>query len=307
MKPLLLLSLALGVLCSPFDAFAQDSDLGRFRLGMTVAEVRAAAPEQQWAERAFGADLMVLNAERPVRIGRIGFTPMLSFREGRLEVVQFSGGGPIAQPEQCDRVLVETVTALQPQLGPLNSYRAPAEFGVATETRTTEAGSEVRFYNPNGTTRAGFATRRGEQFVLVSSLAAPIPPLDLACVLSIEIQAPLTDFAPMPPPTVEELAAAQEIDPEWAVSGGPRVTELTMPADAIASAGRVRVSLDCLVISDQRINCAVESEEPAGMHFGDGAVAASRFYRIEPVISGQPTLGRRVRFTIRYELGATSQ
>lgn len=302
-----LVAVFVALLAMSFGARAQQADLGRFRVGMTAPEARAAAPEQQWEEQNFGADLTVLTAERPIRIGRVPFTPQLNFRDGRLSVVQFSGGGAINEHGQCDDALAETVAALEAHIGALDSHRAPGEFGAVVESRETNDGSEVRYYQPNAETHVGYATQRTNGYVQASSMATPIPPHDLACALSIEMQAALTDFEPLPPPTSEELAGAQETEPDWAVRPDPRVTELTMPAHAVGHAGRVRVRLDCIVIAEQRLNCAVESEEPQGMHFGDGALAASRFYRIEPVIDGQPTLGRRVRFTIRYELGAFAQ
>lgn len=300
------LLLVVAFLSAPAAAFAQQGDFGRFLIGMTVAEARAASPEQQWREQSFGADLVVLTAERSMQLGRLGYTPMLNFRDGRLELIHFSGGGPISERGQCDNALTETVAALERHIGALNSFRAPAEFDDAVATRATNGGSQIRFYNPSDTIRAGFATQRGARFVQVSSLAGPMPDLDLACMLSIEMQPPLNDFEPLPPPSAEQLAVAEEIDSDWAVVPGPRVTELTMPADAIAHVGRVRVRLDCIVIAEQRINCAVESEEPEGMHFGDGALAASRFYRIEPVVDGQSTAGKRVRLTVRYDLGMSA-
>jgi len=302
----LLLAVVAAFLFASPAAYAQQGDFGRFLIGMTVAEARAASPEQQWREQSFGADLVVLTAERSIQLGRLGFTPMLDFRDGRLEVIHFSGGGPISERGQCDNALAETVAALERHIGALNSFRAPAEFGEVVATRATNGGSQIRYYNPSDLIRAGFATQRGERFVQVSSLAGPIPDLDLACMLSIEMQTPLNDFEPLPPPTAEQLAAAQEIDSDWAVVPGPRVNELTMPAASIAHVGRVRVHLDCIVIDEQRVNCAVESEEPAGMHFGDGALAASRFYRIEPFINGQSTVGKRVRLTVRYDLARSA-
>jgi hypothetical protein len=294
----------LALTLAPSAASAQQGDFGRFQIGMTPVEARAASPEQQWTEQSFGLDLVVMSTETPVRVGRLSYMPTLAFRDGRLESISFQARGSIRRVQQCDDFLVETITAVESTRGRLNVGLAPGEFGNVAETRTTAGGSEVRFYDENNGRRAGFAVRRGDSYTQVASLGGDLPSMGLACWLQIEMRSALGDFEPLPPPSAAELAAAQEIEPDWAVTDGPGVTELTMPASSVGYAGRVRVGLDCLVISDQRINCVIESEEPQGMHFGDAALAASRFRRIAPIIDGQPTLGKRVRFTIRYELGA---
>lgn len=294
--------LVVGLLCSAGEAYAQQGDFGRFRLGMTLAEARAASSEQQWTERSFGGDLTILTAERPIRIGQLDFQPLLAFRDGRLSDVQFQGGGSIERREQCDAPMMQTVTALESSIGAINIGLAPGEFGAIAQSRTTAGGSVVRFYETNEI-RNAFAVQRGERYVQIASLAGEFPSMGLGCLLEITMRPQLGDFEPLPPPSAAELAAAQEVEPDWAVIGGPEVTELTIPPARFGLTARVRVRLDCLVIAEQRVNCAVESEEPQGMRFGEGALAQSRFYRIEPVINGQPTLGKRVRFTVRYELG----
>ena len=299
------LLVALVLLCVPQVAFAQQADFGRFRVGMSVAEVRAAATDLHWREQAFGEDLVVLTADRPIPIGRIGFQPQLEFRDGGLAKIEFQAGGPIVSANECDRMLAETVVALESLVGPLNSFRAPGEFGAVVEARATPGGSEIRYYRPREALNAGIATQRGEMFIQVSSIAAPIS-RELVCQLGIEMMQSLIDFDPPPPPTEAQLAAAPETATEWAIRAGPDVTGLVMPLEAMGYVGRVRVRLDCLVIEEQRVNCAVQSEEPVGMHFGDAALAESRFNRILPVIDGQPTLGRRVQFTVRYDLAGSA-
>jgi hypothetical protein len=297
-----LFTLAVGLLCSPSVAYAQQNTFGRFVLGMTPTEARSASPEQQWIERSFGGDLVVLTAEQPVRIGRLGFRSMLAFRNGALEAIQFQAGGPIQSVQECDDLLLQTAAVVEASLGRLNVGLSPSEFGAPAASRTTERGSEVRFYDVGAGRRAGVAVRRGDGYVEVSSLGGELGSMGLACILNIGVRSALGDFGPLPPPSPAELAAAEEIEPEWTVRDGPDVTEITMPASAFGYGGRVRVRLDCLVISENRVNCIVESEEPQGMQFGDAALAASRFYRIEPMIDGRPSLGKRVRLTIRYEL-----
>ncbi|MFN3463920.1 MAG: hypothetical protein ACK4X1_07540 [Terricaulis sp.] len=297
-----LLFLVVGSLWSTGQAHAQQVDFGRFRLGMTPAEARAASSEQRWTERSFGADLIILTAERPIRIGQLNFQPMLGFRDGRLSDVQFQGGGPIERRDQCDAPMMQTVAALESSLGAINVGLAPGEFGVVAQTRTTAGGSVVRFYETDEI-RNGFAVQRGQRYIQVASLAGEFPSMGLGCLLEITMRPQLGDFEPLLPPTAAELAAAQEVEPEWAIIGGPEVTELTIPPARFGQIGRVRVRLDCLVIAEQRLNCAIESEEPQGMQFGEGALAQSRFYRIEPMINGESTEGKRVRFTVRYDLG----
>jgi hypothetical protein len=113
----------------------------------------------------------------------------------------------------------------------------------------------------------------------------------------------LIDFDPPPPPTEAQLAAAPETATEWAIRAGPDARTRHV-FEAMGYVGRVRVRLDCLVIEEQRVNCAVQSEA-GGMHWRR-ALAESRFNRILPVIDGQPTLGRRVQFTVRYDLAGSA-
>ncbi len=65
-----------------------------------------------------------------------------------------------------------------------------------------------------------------------------------------------------------------------------------------------RVQLNCVVQENRRVDCAVASESPAGMGFGDAALELAQIYRMRHEFpSGAPTAGARVdvlmRFTVR--------
>jgi protein TonB len=100
----------------------------------------------------------------------------------------------------------------------------------------------------------------------------------------------------------------------WAPSAPAQVTTVTWaeqpsaqdyaefyPPDALRRGVRGAVALDCLVVEGHRLNCAVLSEDPPGEGFGAASLAISSKFRIADfTTSGQPTMGGRVRRTIRW-------
>jgi protein TonB len=66
----------------------------------------------------------------------------------------------------------------------------------------------------------------------------------------------------------------------------------------------VRVVLACTVQTDGGLgDCAVDSEEPPGQGYGQGALALAFKFRVGPWSQdGQPTLGAKLKLPIRYAL-----
>ncbi len=67
---------------------------------------------------------------------------------------------------------------------------------------------------------------------------------------------------------------------------------------------QVRVVLDCTVAAGGALSgCTVDREEPAGLGYGQGALAVATKFRVSPWSQdGQPTVGAKLRVPIRYEL-----
>lgn len=62
-----------------------------------------------------------------------------------------------------------------------------------------------------------------------------------------------------------------------------------------------RVTLDCIVLDDGRLDCTVLHEDPPGRGFAEATLRISRLFRIAPqTTDGTPTVGGRIRRTIRW-------
>lgn len=91
--------------------------------------------------------------------------------------------------------------------------------------------------------------------------------------------------------------------PLWAALPSPSEFQTTFPKTE-NGVNRVRVALACGVQAGGALtDCAVQTEEPAGQGYGEGALALASKFRVEPwTADGQPTAGARVLVPIRYEL-----
>ena len=105
---------------------------------------------------------------------------------------------------------------------------------------------------------------------------------------------------------VETLSGSRLIGkPKW--TGAPNLDDLKAvhpQAATAAGTGQARVMLKCRVVEGGRMEgCAVESEDPPALGFGDAAVKLSPTFRVS-VWSGEglPTVGGEVRVPIRFDL-----
>lgn len=75
----------------------------------------------------------------------------------------------------------------------------------------------------------------------------------------------------------------------------------TYPQQALQQGLEGQVRLACTLTEDRALDCAVQSETPAGAGFGDAALRLSRLYVVRADYGLQP--GARVILPVRYVLG----
>ena len=101
---------------------------------------------------------------------------------------------------------------------------------------------------------------------------------------------------PPAPPTPDFL-----MNVIWLEQPNARDFALNYPTRAQAETLSGRVTLDCRVIADGRLNCLVTNEDPHGYGFAEATLAISREFRLAPQTrDGVPTEGGRIRRTIRW-------
>jgi TonB family protein len=91
--------------------------------------------------------------------------------------------------------------------------------------------------------------------------------------------------------------------PAWAAMPSIQDFQATFPKTA-NGVNSVRVVLACKVQTDGGLgDCAVDSEDPPGQGYGQGALALAWRFRVSPWSQdGQPTLGAKIKLPIRYAL-----
>jgi hypothetical protein len=104
-------------------------------------------------------------------------------------------------------------------------------------------------------------------------------------------------------PTAAELAAAELIErPQWrVVPDGRRALEV-YPTIALDENVSGIVELDCLVVAEGAMRCALYSENPQDYGFGQAALAFASDMRIVSEMDGRPTEGRRVHFRVPFRV-----
>jgi TonB family protein len=91
--------------------------------------------------------------------------------------------------------------------------------------------------------------------------------------------------------------------PAWAAMPNIQDFQATFPKTA-NGVNSVRVVLACTVQADGALGgCAVDSEDPPGQGYGQGALALASKFRVGPWSQdGQPTAGGHLKLPIRYAL-----
>ena len=91
--------------------------------------------------------------------------------------------------------------------------------------------------------------------------------------------------------------------PAWAAMPGVEDFQATFPKTA-NGVNSVRVVLACTVTNSGGLGgCTVDSEDPPGQGYGQGALALATKFKVGPWSQdGQPTVGAHLKLPIRYEL-----
>lgn len=115
--------------------------------------------------------------------------------------------------------------------------------------------------------------------------------------------------APSPNIAVRQRAASPEAPtpdgvPGWKRQPSPAEMSRFYPKDAVASRTAGSALIECRIgISGFPYKCTLVSELPAGMGFGEQALAMSRLFEFKPAIrNGQPVDGGTVRIPIDFTL-----
>jgi TonB family protein len=91
--------------------------------------------------------------------------------------------------------------------------------------------------------------------------------------------------------------------PAWAAMPSVEDFQATFPKTQ-NGVNSVRVVLACTVTNSGALGgCSVDSEDPPGQGYGQGALSLAAKFRVGPWSQdGQPTIGARLKLPIRYEL-----
>lgn len=109
---------------------------------------------------------------------------------------------------------------------------------------------------------------------------------------------PVAVDPPPAPPAANVLTSANV---EWLERPDAARISLLYPPEAFREGQSGQAVLDCIVDAQGQLACAVLSEEPAGLGFGEAAIRASRLFRMAPETrDGHRTAGGRVRIPIRF-------
>lgn len=104
-------------------------------------------------------------------------------------------------------------------------------------------------------------------------------------------------FEPGPPPSV-----VTEQPYRWEEQPNAQDFARNYPRGALRRHIDGRVTLSCVVNDDYRLDCQVESEDPAGMGFGAATLVIAQKFRIAAQTSaGESTIGMSVRRTIVWQ------
>lgn len=110
-------------------------------------------------------------------------------------------------------------------------------------------------------------------------------------------------FEPGPPPRVNTTDPSAMTGIRWEEQ--PRAQDFARlyPHEASRRGISGRATLNCTVNETYHLDCVVESETPPDMGFGAATLAIAEKFRVGPFTeSGEPTLGGRIRRTIRWEM-----
>ncbi len=110
-------------------------------------------------------------------------------------------------------------------------------------------------------------------------------------------------FEPGPPPRViQDPSTVTGI--RWEAMPDARDFARHYPDRARSRGINAAVTINCIVNEEHGLDCEVTAEDPLGMGFGDATLQIAREFRIAPLTEGgEPTVGGRIRRTIRWVAG----
>lgn len=296
-------------------AYAQDiattpreiNGLGPFNFGMTRQQAAVAAPAN-WLNGNLGRSTQFISSSGDaISLSGLGFEASLGFTERQLDDIGLLHSHESPSAEACLHRLRAVTATIEAELGPLDGRPSRVEATPLTASERTAAGSEIRIYRhePTGAQLA-VATLNGNRDVIASAyygrqrfnFAGDAP---RRCAISIALrEAPPTER--LPAPNAEALQTAALISPApWETRPDARTIQFNYPL--IASENRLdgQATLGCLIVEEGRVQCAVTNESPADLGFGAAALGVSRVFRMRTEHNGEPTLGKRVNVTLRFD------
>jgi TonB family protein len=286
-------------LTTPAAAQEPPRTLAGFRLGMTIDEARAVAPQARWPRSP--EDAFRVRGAR-LELGGGQFNLQLTFVRGVLERMDIDQAyPPVTEPTSCLRALDAIVGDVEPELGPLNAAARENEAsGALTETTRTALGSEVRHYhNEQNGGYVGVARSDVGQRAEARALVINVGRGQWGCITLLSV-APLHQPVTTPPP---DPASPRLQNVLWLER--PRSDDFARvyPQLAMEVSRWGDVNLDCLVEEAGRVDCTIAAESPEGWGFGAAALALSSSFRIAPITRDNiETAGGRVILPIRFRV-----
>ncbi len=135
---------------------------------------------------------------------------------------------------------------------------------------------------------------------LAGRFVGPAETYDGTSLVGVSTQIPFTFAVDMLDPAKQVIGS-----PQWAALPSGEDFASSYPAAAAkANVGQARVVMSCQVGPEGRLAaCAVQSETPAGLGFGEAAKVLSKAFQVRTwTAEGLPTIGGSVRVPIRYNL-----
>lgn len=206
--------------------------------------------------------------------------------QGRTQVALINNPPWVSTPSAAD-----VKAAYPPQAASVEGGTASVrcDFQANGQTRTCV----VRAVSPEGLGFGEAAQKLAARFVINAR------PLDTATLQLVNADIPFTFHNPAGPPKT------QDIEPQWTrmltTAGAARVFPTAARAARVYTGlGRV----DCAgTASGALTDCRVVTEEPAGLGFGEAAVAAAGQIAMNPwTAAGEPVEGRRITIPIQLKL-----
>lgn len=282
--------------------------LGPFNFGMSRQQAAVAAPANWISIDSRHPANTLSSAGDAISLSGLGFQASLSFADRQLDYISLTHGHEAPSAEACLHRLRAVLATIEAELGPFDGRPTRVETTPLTSSERTTAGSEIRLYRHEpSNAQLAIATLNGTRDVIASAYygrqrfnltrrdAQP------QCAIAISIMEDHPVDAP-PAPSAEALQAAAVLSPApWSVRPDAQAIAANYPL--IASENRLdgQATLGCLIVEEGRVQCAVTNERPADLGFGAAALGVSRTFRMQTQHNGEPTFGKRVNVTLRFD------